>query len=73
MENIRDNLLITAGSRAAYMDAYNVIYLPIGTDGEDEIAMEITKAVDKYIDQDIDESFDIYIEEFLMERFERYE
>lgn len=71
--NIRDNLLVTAGTRAAYMDAFNVIDLPSGVDGEDEIASEITNAVDKYLEQDVDESFDIYIEEFLIGRFKRYE
>lgn len=67
--NLRDNLLITAGTRAAYMDAFNVIELPSGLEGEDEVAREITNAVDTYLNQDIDESFDIYIEEYLCRRF----
>lgn len=71
--SIRDNLLVTAGTRAAYMDAFNIIDLPSGSDGEDEIASEIINAVDKYLEQDVDESFDIYIEEFLMGRFKRNE
>ena len=67
--DLRDNLLVTAGSRAAYMDSFNVIELPYGVDGEDEVASFIVKIVDEYIEQDIDESFDVFIEERLIKRF----
>ena len=69
MTNIRDNLLITAGSRAAYMDAFHVIDLPYGVDGEDEIADFVTKLVDEYLAKNIDEPFDIFIEKTLMKRY----
>ena len=65
----RDNLLVTAGSRAAYMDSFHVINLPYGVEGEAEIANFITKVVDEYIKKDIDESFDIYIEKCLMKEY----
>ena len=70
---LRDNLLITAGSRAAYMDAFHVINLPYGVDGEDEVTNFIAKVVDEYIEKDIDESFDIFIEERLIARFKEEE
>lgn len=69
MTSIRDNLLITAGSRAAYMDAFHVIDLPYGVDGEDEVADFVTKLVDEYITNNIDEPFDVFIEKALMKRY----
>ena len=67
--DLRDNLLVTAGSRAAYMDSFNVIELPYGVDGEDEVAEFVVSVVNEYIEQDIDESFDIFIERRLIKRF----
>lgn len=69
MTSIRDNLLITAGSRAAYMDAFHVIDLPYGVDGEDEIADFVTKLVDEYLMKNDDQPFDIFIEKALMKRY----
>ena len=63
--NLRDNLLVTMGTRAAYMDCQKIITLPDGIEGENELAKFITekvdKYIDKYIDKNIDESFDLYI------------
>lgn len=69
MYTVRDNLLVTMGSRAAYMDVEKIIQLPYGLIGEEIIAKFVSDTVDKYIDENIDESFDIYIEEALIERF----
>ena len=71
--SLRDNLLITAGSRAAYMDVFHVINLPYGVDVEDEAANFIVEVVDEYIEKNIDESFDIFIEERLIARFKEEE
>lgn len=67
--NIRDNLLITAGARAAYMECSRVIDLPSGVDGEEILAEFVTGVVDKYIDERINNPFDEYIENALKERF----
>lgn len=69
MTQLRDNLLVTAGSRAAYMDSFRVIDLPYGVDGEDEIAAVITKLVDEYLENNIDESFDVFIEKALIKAY----
>lgn len=70
MVNSRDNLLVTIGSRAAYMDIQGCIDLPIelpsGVDGEEEIAKACVEIVDKW---DHEENFDLYIEEELIKRF----
>ena len=65
----RDNMLVTMGSRAAYMNSLGTINLPTDSSGEDELAEFVTKAVDQYIDEDLDEPFDLYIEEALKYRF----
>lgn len=70
--SIRDNLLVTAGTRAAYMDDANVIKLPSGVDGEDELALFLSKVVDQYINyrRFFDESnFDEFIEKSLQEKY----
>lgn len=69
LAELRDNLLVTAGSKAAYMDAFHVIDLPYGVDGEDEIAAVIVQLVDEYLDNNIDESFDIFIEKALIKAY----
>lgn len=69
----RDDMLITAGSRAAYLDTYNVIDLPYGVEGEAEVASFIGKVVDKYIETNDDESFDIYIEAALINEYKKEE
>ena len=60
--SIRDNLLVTAGSRIAYMDCQGLIDIPSGTSGEDVIAEFISNVVDGYIADDKNENFDEYIE-----------
>lgn len=65
----RDNLLITAGKAAAYMECSRVINLPHGTE-EDELIGFITGAVDKYINEEIDIPFDYYIESKLLKEYQ---
>ena len=65
----RDNLLITAGKTAAYMECSRVINLPHGTKG-DELVGFIIGAVDKYIDEEIDIPFDYYIESKLLKEYQ---
>lgn len=66
---LRDDLLVTAGSRVAYMDVSNTIVLPEGTDGEREISLVVSKAVDNYIDNNVDESYDIFIEDVINKEY----
>lgn len=68
-QKFRDNLLITAGKAAAYMECSRVINLPHGTE-EDELIGFITRAVDKYIDEEIDIPFDYYIESKLLKEYQ---
>ena len=65
----RDNLLITTGKAAAYMECSRVINLPHGTE-EDELVGFIIGAVDKYIDEEIDIPFDYYIESKLLKEYQ---
>ena len=65
----RDDLLITAGKAAAYMECSRVINLPHETE-EDELVEFITGAVDKYIDEEIDIPFDYYIESKLLKEYQ---
>ena len=65
----RDDLLVTAGSRIAYMDVCNMVKLPEGPDGEREISIVIAKAVDNYINNDIDEPYDLFIEDIFIKEF----
>lgn len=65
----RDDLLITAGKAAAYMECSRVIDLPHGAE-EDELVGFITGAVDKYIDEEIDIPFDYYIESKLLKEYQ---
>ncbi len=65
-QELRDNLLVTIGTRAAYMDDSDYIDLPAGIDGESEIAKACVEIVDAW---DQEESFDLYIEEELIKKF----
>lgn len=67
--NLRDNLLITAGLRAGYMDAIYDINLHGGVDGEDDLSRRVVEFVDRYIEEKIDISFDEYIETFLLQTY----
>lgn len=69
MVNLRDNLFITAGARAIYMETNGDIVLPGGVAGEDELAEFVVEMVDCYIDGGFDEPFDIYIEKALLAKF----
>ena len=66
---IRDNLLVTAGARAAYMDCKSSIDIPGGLEGEDELANFVTTAVDTYLENGDDTPFDEYIESKLMAKY----
>lgn len=65
MSILRDNLLVTAGVRAASMECEELITLPFGVNGERELAEFIAKKADKYINEDLDEPYDLYIEDAL--------
>lgn len=66
---LRDDLLVTAGSRVAWMSVSNMVALPTGVDGEREIAITIANAVDEYINNGIDESYDLFIEEAIEKEY----
>lgn len=68
-KELRDNLLVTMGMRAAYMHNRGIIELPSGTIGEKIVADFISKAVDDYIELDIEDPFDLYIEDALQYEF----
>ena len=46
---IRDNLLVTAGARAAYMNCSDKIDIPEGIEEEFKLAEFLTKIVDYYL------------------------
>ena len=66
---IRDNLLVTAGARAGYMAARDIIELPYGLEGEYILTEFITSAVTTYIKLPEDIPFDFFIEEALYYKF----
>ena len=61
-KTLRDNLLVTAGARAAYMHDAGAINLPGGLRGEERLAKFISEQVDAYAWFDCDVNFDEYIE-----------
>lgn len=65
---IRDNLLVTAGARSAYMHDKGVIEISSGLKGEDKLARFITRVVDEYLDGEFG-NFDIFIEQALMKGY----
>lgn len=68
--NLRDNLLVTIGSRAAYMDMRGDIQLPIGSEGEDILASFAVKLANRWINERPDVmNFDEFIEVELENRF----
>lgn len=71
--NIRDNLLVTIGSRAAYMDVRGDIELPAGSRGEDELAKFAAKLADQWLNEAPDDlmSFDEFIETELEKKFRK--
>lgn len=66
---IRDNLLVTAGARAGYMDSMGVINIPEGLDAEDDLAYYLIDSVDYYYNELIDVNFDEYIEDELNKKY----
>ena len=65
---IRDNLLITAGTRAAYMNCSDKIDIPEGIEEEFKLAEFLTKVVDYYLSLDCG-NFDLYLETKLTEKY----
>lgn len=66
---IRDNLLVTAGMRAGYMDNHGDIDLCISSsEDENRVASYIAGVVDEYLTLK-DVNFDEYIEKVLMKRY----
>lgn len=69
--NIRDDLLVTMGARAAYMHDKELVELPSGVEGEKELSAFVVDSVNKYI---LSSSlavmnYDEYIEKTLMEKY----
>ena len=65
----RDNLLVTAGARAAYLNDAGCVDLPNGVEGETQLALFIAKMVDIYMLSDDRCNFDEYIETSLTFRY----
>ena len=66
--SIRDELLITAGARAAYMACEGIINIESGLEGELHLANFVTRMIDNYMRLE-DTNFDLYIEERLLKEF----
>lgn len=67
---LRDDLLVTAGARAAYMENLGCIELPSGVDGEAKLANFVSHIVDHFLNQDDrDVNYDEYIETALMKEY----
>ena len=65
---IRDSLLITAGTRAAYMNYSGKIDIPDGIEEEFKLAGFLTKVIDDYLSLDCG-NFDLYLESKLIEKY----
>lgn len=66
---IRDNLLVTIGMRAAYMESLGEIELPQGSLGEDNVTNFATDIAHNYMNDIEDIGFDEYIETALLEKY----
>ena len=66
---MRDTLLITAGIRAGSMWILNMIDIPTGVKGEEEVAKFISEAIDDWICFHSDVNFDEYIEMELLIKY----
>jgi hypothetical protein len=62
-------MLVTAGTRAAYMSVYENVILPDSIDGESELAKFIADVVDYYLNNETDTCFDDYIEQKLIDKY----
>ena len=71
--SLRDNLLVTAGTRVAYLHCMELIALPWGVEGEEILAKYVVEVVDKYMTEPEVrvENFDLYVEELLMMEYGR--
>ena len=67
--DLRDNLLVTAGVRAGCMDMSEHINLSTTVEGEHEVALYISREVDYYLASDRRGNFDEFIERSLIRRF----
>lgn len=67
--DIRDDLLVTAGVRAGYMEYSGDIKLPSGLEGEADVSNYIAREIDYYMVSDDRDPFDIFIEESLLARY----
>ena len=65
---IRNNLLVTAGARAAYMNCSDKIHIPEGIEEEFKLSEFLTKVVDDYLRLDCG-NFDLYLETKLIEKY----
>lgn len=65
---IRDNLLVTAGARAACMNYSDKIDSPEGIEEEFKLSEFLTKVVDEYLRFGW-ENFDLYLETKLTEKY----
>lgn len=68
ISEIRDNLLVTAGARAVYMDYRGEIAILEGLEEEDKFAEFLTKVIDYYLSHDCG-NFDLYLETKLIEKY----
>lgn len=66
---LRDNLLVITGARAAYMHDANIIELPNGLEGEQELTEFIARIVDHYLEDADEFNFDEYIETRLEKQY----
>lgn len=66
--SLRDNLLVTAGMRIAYMDNLGLIDIPRGVEGEYAIAEFISNLVDNYV-VGCDINYDEYVEEAIHKEY----
>ena len=69
---LRNNLLVTMGARAAYMECLGLIELPSGEKGEKELTDFVVETVDIFIAQSFftyDLNFDSFIEERLLNKY----
>ena len=69
--SVRDDLLVTAGARAAYMNDFGSIVLPTGIVGEAKLAEFASTVVDRYLNQTRyrDINYDEYIESALQKEY----
>lgn len=68
-DSTRDNMLVTIGSRAGYMDSAGYIDLPSSATGEDEFAEFAAGVIDEFRSKEWDICFDEFIEVALTEKY----